>query len=292
VNGKGEAECTTQAVPIEELSITLDGARVRYLRAGSGPALLLVHGLLGYSFSWRYTIPALARQATVYALDQPGAGFSNSAPGMDCCLRSCAERLLRFMDVTGVGDCDLLGTSHGGAVVMMAAAIAPQRFRRLILVDSVNPWSARGRTLSVLLSSPVVAPIFQELAPRLPILQRFYFRRLYGDTRRIRPGTLEGYIKPLRRSGALEYGIAILGSWNRDLQELESVLPRISHIPTLLIWGSLDAAVDPASAAKLQAQFRDCRLLLLEGVGHLPYEEAPEQFNSAVAEFLSEQRPE
>jgi pimeloyl-ACP methyl ester carboxylesterase len=291
VNGKGEAECTVQAFPIEELSITLDGARVRFLRAGSGPALLLVHGLLGYSFSWRYTIPVLARQATVYALDQPGAGFSDPTSGMDCSLHSCAERLLRFMDGTGLGDCDLLGTSHGGAVVMMAAAIAPQRIRRLILVDAVNPWSPRGRTLSVLLSNPVVAPIFQELAPRLPIMQRFYFRRLYGDTRRIRPGTLEGYIKPLQRPGALGYGLATLRSWNRDLRELESVLPRISHIPTLLIWGSLDAAVDPASAAKLQAHFRDGRVLMLEGVGHLPYEEAPEQFNGAVAEFLSEQRP-
>lgn len=169
---------------------------------------------------------------------------------------------------------------------MMAAAIAPQRIRRLILVDPVNPWSARGRILSVVLGNPVVAPAFLRLAPRLRIVQDFYFRQLYGDTRRIRPGTLEGYQKPLRRPGTLKYGLAILHSWNRDLKELKSVLPRISHIPTLLIWGSRDAAVDPASAAQLQAHFRDCRLLMLEGVGHLPYEEVPEEFNRALAEFL------
>jgi pimeloyl-ACP methyl ester carboxylesterase len=159
-------------------------------------------------------------------------------------------------------------------------------------VAPVNPWSARGKTLSVVLTSPVVAPAFLHLEPRLQILQKFYFRRLYGDTRRIRPGTLEGYLKPLRRPGALEYGLAILRSWNQDLQTLESVLPRISHIQTLLIWGSRDAAVDPSSAPKLQARFRDCRLLMLQGVGHLPYEEVPDEFNRAVSDFLNGPRSE
>jgi pimeloyl-ACP methyl ester carboxylesterase len=253
--------------------------------------LLLVHGLLGYSFSWRYTLPALAHQATVYAPDQLGAGFSDRTPNMDCRLRACAERLLRFMDAVGVRDFDLLGTSHGGGVAMMAASLAPKRIRRLILVDSVNPWSARGKSLSVVLTRPVVAPAVRKLLPRLHTLREFYFRRLYGDTRRIRPGTLEGYTKALRRPDALKYGLAVLRTWNQDLTELESVLPRVSHIPTLLIWGSLDAAVDPASAARLQAQFRDCRLAMLDGVGHLPYEEVPDDFNRAVSEFLSEQRP-
>ena len=63
-------------------------------------------------------------------------------------------------------------------------------------------------------------------------------------------------------------------------------MPRIAHIPTLLIWGSLDAAVYPASAAKLKHRFNNCRLVMFEGVGHLPYEEAPEEFIRAVAEFL------
>ena len=275
-----------QADSLESLSIQLDGRTLVYLRAGSGPALLLVHGLLGYSFSWRYTVPALAKIATVYAPDLPGAGFSEPTEDMDCCFRASAERVLRLMDSIGVTDCDLLGTSHGGAVAMMAAAIAPRRIRRLILVDPVNPWSAHGQVLSRLLSNFLVAPIFCSLMPRLSVLQRFYFRRLFADTRRIRPGTLDGYLKPLRRPRALEYGLGILRSWNRDLRELKSVLPRISHIPTLLVWGSLDAAVDPASAVKLKAQFHNCRLVLLEGVGHLPYEETPEEFNRVVREFL------
>ena len=54
---------------VEECWMDFDGARMRYLRAGSGPPLILLHGLLAYSFSWRYTLPALAPYATVYAPD-------------------------------------------------------------------------------------------------------------------------------------------------------------------------------------------------------------------------------
>jgi pimeloyl-ACP methyl ester carboxylesterase len=276
-------------VLVEDLSADVDGLRVRFVRSGSGPALVLVHGLLGYSYSWRHTISGLAQNSTVYALDLPGAGYSNGSPEMDCGMRACAERLLRFMDAVGIRDCDLLGTSHGGAVAMMAASIAPKRVRNLILVDPVNPWSAHGRLLSVLLSNPVVAPIFCKYVPSFELLHDLYFRRMYGDTRRIRPGTLEGYMKPLYRPGALEYGLSILRSWNRDLKELGSIFPRISHLRTLIVWGSLDTAVDPASAAKLKPQFQNSELVIMEGVGHLPYEEVPEQFVKVVSGFLRRQ---
>ncbi|MGA8153862.1 MAG: alpha/beta hydrolase [Terriglobales bacterium] len=286
MNISGNAEPGLREISVEERRIAVDGVTWRYQRAGSGPALLLVHGLMGYSFSWRRTIPVLARQATVYAVDLPGAGFSDYPPRLDCGLRASALRLLRFMDEAGIASCDLLGTSHGGAVAMMAAALATERIRRLILVAPVNPWSARGKLLSVFLSHSLVAPVFVNLAPRLPILREYYFRRLYGDTLRIQPGTLEGYAKPLQRPAAFEYGIEVLRTWNHDLKELKSILPKIAHIPTLLIWGSLDTAVYASSSAILEEHFRDCRLLMLQGVGHLPYEEVPEDFNRAVTEFL------
>ena len=276
---------------IEELWIALDhapdSARMRCLRAGSGPPLLLIHGLLGYSFSWRFAIPTLARHSTVYAVDLLGTGFSDRPPGMDCSFKAIAERLLRFMDRTGLFSCDLLGTSHGGAVAMTAAALAPDRIRCLILVDPVNPWSAHGKDLSVFLSSPLIAPLFLKLAPRVRVLDEFYHRRMFGDPRRVPPDSLEGYRRPMRIPGSYKYELAVLRTWNRDLKELESVLPRIAHLPTLLIWGSLDTAVDPASAVQLRQRFKDCRLVMFEGAGHLPYEEVPEEFNGAVAEFLS-----
>jgi pimeloyl-ACP methyl ester carboxylesterase len=78
----------------------------------------------------------------------------------------------------------------------------------------------------------------------------------------------------------------VLRTWRRDLAELESMLPRIEHIQTLLIWGSRDKAVSSASAGALQRQFANCQAIVFDGVGHLPYEEVPDQFNRAVVEFL------
>ncbi len=272
---------------IEDHWITLDGGRMRYLRTGSGPPLLLLHGLLGYSFSWRYALPSLARQATVHAVDMLGVGFSDRPPRLDCRLRASAERLLRFLDAVNVESCDLLGTSHGGAVSMMAAALAPERVKRLILVAPVNPWSHHGKYMAAFLSSPPVTPIFLGIAPHLQFMHGFLLRRLYGDARRIRPGTLDGYSAPFTLPGAFENELSILRTWNQDLRELESVLPRISSIPTLLLWGSQDSAVVASSAMPLRRNFQNCRLTLFDGVGHLPYEEVPEEFNQAVAGFLA-----
>lgn len=268
--------------------MNLDGLSCRYQRAGSGPALLLVHGLMGYSFSWRHTIPVLAQQATVYAIDLPGTGLSDHSADIDCSLTASAKRLLRFMDQAGVVSCDLLGTSHGGALAMMAATLAPHRVRRLVLVAPANPWSAHGRFLIPFLNNPLVALHFLQLAPRLSILQEFFFRRLFGDTRRISPGTLEGYLAPMRTRSSFEYGLSVIRTWKQDMRELKTAISLIADIPTLLIWGERDAAVEPASAHHLQARFQNCRLLLMEGVGHLPYEEVPEEFNRTVAVFLSQ----
>jgi pimeloyl-ACP methyl ester carboxylesterase len=265
----------------------LDGYRMRYLSRGSGPPLLLLHGLLGYSFSWRFALPALAEIATVYAVDMPGVGFSDRPPNADGSFRAHAERLLRFLDGIGVASFDLLGTSHGGAVAMMAAALAPERVRSLILVAPVNPWSAHGRRLAPFLSSAPVSWLLLRFEPCLGIVHDVLLRRLYGDPQRIRPGTLAGYSAPFEIPGTLNYGLGVVSSWNRDLADLQSALPRIAEIPTLLLWGSKDSAVSPDSAERLRQQFSNCQVEIFDGVGHLPYEEVPEQFNSSVIAFLS-----
>src|SRR5260370_40137575 len=99
---------------------------MRYLKAGSGRALILIHGLMGYSFSWRFTLPALAAHATVYAIHNLRAGWSPANEGMDCSARATAERVLEFADARRMTDCDLLGPSHGGGVASMAAAVCAE----------------------------------------------------------------------------------------------------------------------------------------------------------------------
>src|ERR1700745_4428933 len=93
---------------VEECWMDFDGSRMRYLRAGSGPPLILLHGLLAYSFSWRYTLPALSPYATAYAPDLLGAGFSDRPHGIDHSMRATALRVLSFVKKLGLSSFDLL----------------------------------------------------------------------------------------------------------------------------------------------------------------------------------------
>lgn len=282
--------CAAPEAGIHEHQAEVEGHRMRFLHGGSGPPLVLVHGLLGYSFSWRFNLPVLAKRFTVFAPDLLGAGFSDRVPGMDCSMAAIAARLLQFLQGQGIESFDLLGTSHGGAIAMMLAVMAtesePSAVRRLILVDPAHPWARPRPVLIELLSQSAGAALFRTFLPIIRLTHEHYLRRMYGDPRRISPGTAEGYKAPLTVAGAYEYPLRIVRCWREDMRKLQAALPKIAGIPTLLMWGSRDRVIAPSSAAHLQRQFRNCRLLMLEGVGHLPYEETPEEFNRAVLDFL------
>jgi len=277
---------------VEECWMDMDGSRMRYLRAGSGPALILVHGLLGYSFSWRFTMPALAPYAAMYAPDMMGAGFSDRPAGMDHSMRGAALRLLRFIRNLGISSFDLLGTSHGGAVAMMAAAECLDgniglRLRRLVLVAPVNPYSAHGRWLAPFCGTRVGAALCRLTLARMSFLYPYWHARMYGDRTRISPGTLEGYMAPLAKPGLFEHGLSIVNTWTEDLRKLEATLPKLGGIPTFFMWGGKDSAVYASSAGALAKYFPDSRSIVFPGIGHLPYEECPEEFNRALIEFLT-----
>jgi len=271
---------------VTENFVDVDGCRVRYLRAGAGPPLVLVHGLLGYSFSWRYNIPALAQHRTVYALDLPGMGFSERKQGLDVSFRASASRLHRFMSAVGIGAAELVGSSHGGALAMVAASLDPDRIRQLVLVSPVNPWSSQGVLLTRVLSL-LGAAAFRCVYSLVRIRGRKHLEAMYGDPRRIPPGTLEGYAAPLAVTGTCEHLHRVVCGWQDGVRQVLGALPTIAHIPTFLIWGELDRAVYPQSAYSLYRHFKSARLHIFRGAGHIPYEEVPWEFNRAVVNFLA-----
>lgn len=177
----------------------------------------------------------------------------------------------------------------------MAAAICAERraetkdarLQRLILVAPVNPWAPRGKRLAPFVGSPFGAMLFRNTIERWPSSHDFWLRRLFGDRSKIPPDALAGYRIPLVKNHVLRHGLRIAKNWMADLAELEAALPKIRDYPTLLIWGTRDRAVDFRSAEPLRRNFCDARLVAFEGVGHLPYEEAPEDFNRALVAFLT-----
>jgi pimeloyl-ACP methyl ester carboxylesterase len=110
---------------------------------------------------------------------------------------------------------------------------------------------------------------------------------MYGDPARIRPGTLEGYSNLLLRRGRAGSLINIMRNWEADLEVVREAIPRV-QAPTLLVWGSLDGAVNPRSAPGLGRALACSRVEVLRGVGHLPFEESPEVFNRLVLDFIEQ----
>jgi pimeloyl-ACP methyl ester carboxylesterase len=262
----------------------IDGQKMHYLQAGSGPPLLLVHGLLGGSFCWRLNIPVLARTRTVYAVDLVGLGVSDAPRTCDCSMRTQALRLNRFIEGMGLSNVDVVGSSWGGAVVLCLASLS-DKLHSLVLAAPVNPWSGFGRERIEFFSGPVTGFLLPVLLPYSRRFQRPYLERLYGNPAHIPPGTLEGYSALITRRGRGHNLLSILRGWSQDAKDLRAAITKVKT-PSLLIWGAKDLAVDPRSANALKDALPRSEVAALLDVGHLPFEEAPGDFNRLVLEFL------
>ncbi len=259
---------------------TVHGHRIRYLRGGSGPPLLLIHGLMGYAFSWTEIAPALTREFDVIAPDMLNLGLSDRAD-VDASLSGMAARMWRFADQIRIRRVTLLGSSHGGAIAMEMAILAPERIESLVLVSPAHPWSERARWQIRLFATPLGAPLAwaMSIAPRAWMAIGLY--RLYGDPTRMPAGTIPGYSRPIDYK-MLAYLLRVARRWNQDFDGLRESIRSISGIPTLLIWGDRDPVVGVTTARELREHFRNCVLEIVPGTGHLPYEEAPAEFLSAL----------
>jgi pimeloyl-ACP methyl ester carboxylesterase len=280
----------------EECRVAIDGVAWRYWHAGSGPPLLLIHGFMGYSFSWRFNVGPLSRHFSVYAMDLPGCGFSQRTEDPECTLTSDAERILGFMDHLGIGEADVVASSRGGGLSIVLGALLAKRkmlhrIRRLVLVSPINPWSSNGRLLTRMFATALGGEFVLRVLPKLDVVLTRYFKRLYGDPKRISPGSIEGYDAGLEVPGSFEHLLRIVRSWPDDLALIKQSLPAIGELPTLLLWGSRDKAVFPSSIHQLQSRLKNSALVLMRGVGHLPYEEVPAEFDRAVCDFLLRDTP-
>jgi 4,5:9,10-diseco-3-hydroxy-5,9,17-trioxoandrosta-1(10),2-diene-4-oate hydrolase len=272
---------------IEDRFVAVDGAGMMHLQvAGTGNPLLLLHGLIGSTQTWRQNISFLAREATVYAIDLFNMGKSERVPGLDAGLEATADRIAALMDALHLPEADIAAHSHGGAIAMMLAARHPHRVRRLILFAPANPF-CKSRRLVIRFFQTRLGTWLAHRVPSLPRhIQAKALYRMYGDRSRVAEGTLEVYTAGLEIPGTMDHILEILRCWFDDMQQLRSALGRLAAMPTLLIWGDRDRAVNLSSALGLQRTLAQSRLLVIEGAGHLPFEEMPEACNLAMRDWL------
>ena len=282
----GLSNTSLPEVQLEEGFVDVAGARVFYLHAGSGPPMLLIHGLVGSSANWRDVIPALARNSSVYAIDLVNMGRSQRIGGVDPRLRATARRIVAVMDALHLAKADIVAHSHGGAVALMLAALHPRRVRRLILFAPANPYSRSADPMIRLYSTPWGGLLAWTL-PYLPArLQRIALGKMYGGTDRVLDRCLDEIVHCLRNPGTLRHVLCILRCWFAEMAKLGFAIRRIRRTPILLVWGDADQTVSVRSGIKLHRKLRSA-LVVVPGAGHSVFEELPERANQIVLEWLA-----
>ncbi len=280
------AAAVADEASIQEYDSLVQGRRMHVLVAGQGDPLVLVHGLLGAATCWQPTMRLLARSARVYAVDALGIGQSERVDGLDVSLEASARRLCLWMNQEQLRTADLVATSHGGAVAMCFAALFPERVRSLVLHAPANPFCVQSRPQIRFAGTSLGRRLAYWLPAAPAWLHTAALTRMYGNPERLRAGSLDEYVQSLRIPGTVDYVLGVLHSWVPDMAALAPMLPRLRHLPTILLWGAHDRAVSLASAARLRAVLR-APLEVLPELGHLPFEEAPELFAEQILHFLS-----
>lgn len=273
-------------VAVKDRRAIVDGHSVHYLSAGSGPEVMLLHGILGAAVCWKPVLPALAAESTVYAMDSLGSGESDRVPDLDPGLEATSDRVARFMDAVGIASADFVATSHGGSVALMLAVRHPGRVRSLVLHAPANPFSDLADPLIRFYVTPLGRWFARHVKDFPRRLQLLALGRMYGKASSTRGGALDDYLRSMSVPGTIDFVLRILGSWPADMKRLAQVLPQIPAAPVLLLWGARDRAVSLDSGYALAKCLRDTEMVILPDAGHLPYEEDPVVFAKAVNRFL------
>jgi pimeloyl-ACP methyl ester carboxylesterase len=270
---------------VSERWAEVNGHRMRYLAAGSGPPLILVHGLMGYSFSWTENLLELARDFAVYAPDLFNAGWSERVE-QDGSLETTARSLIQLLDVLRIEKASLVGSSHGGTLAMLTAVLAPGRIDKVVAIAPANSWSEQARWQARVFSTwwGAVAGYCIPYVP--PLVHGYFVSRMYCDRSRILPGTIAGYNAPLKVKGTVPYLLNVMRCWSRDFAALDERLNTLDDSKVVFLWGECDRVVPIASRADLARKYPRAQWIVLPKTGHLPYEERPAEFNTVLLECL------
>lgn len=266
------------AYPPEGEFLEIDGQRIHYVMAGSGPDLVLIHGASGNTREFTFRMrDALSDRYCVIIFDRPGLGYSDPLDGSDAALRDQALLLQRAAARLGADRPLVLGQSYGGAVALAWAVHAPETVAGLTLVSAAsNPWSTGLGTYYTVLSSwwgqRLLIPLLTAFVP--PRVVENTINDVFLPERP--PEGYNAYIgagltlrRPAMRANALQRAALLEGILAQQ--------PRYNEIsqPVEIIHGSADTTV-PLSihSEPLSRQIEGANLTILDGAGHMPHHTA------------------
>ena len=275
--------------------IQLHGHRLSYRCGGSGPLLILIHGITNSSASWAPILALLERDFTVIAPDLLGHGDS-AKPRGDYSLGSFASLLRDFMLALGYERATVAGHSLGGGIAMQLAYQFPERVERLVLVSS----GGLGREVTPVLRA-VALPGAELMLP------------LLASRAIVNAGTtIGGWIGKIGlRTGD---DIAQMAAGLASLQDIETrrafvhtarsvidvhgqrvdatdKLYLAAAVPTLIMWGDSDPIIPADHGVRAHALMPGSRLRLFEGAGHFPHHDDPGGFVTTLRDFIATTSP-
>ncbi|ADB49739.1 alpha/beta fold hydrolase [Conexibacter woesei] len=273
----------------------LHGHRIAYRAGGSGPVIVLVHGITSTSATWDAVMGPLSRRFTVIAPDLLGHGGS-AKPRGDYSLGAYASGVRDLLVALGHERATFVGHSLGGGVAMQLAYQFPERCERLVLVGS----GGLGREVSILLRASTL--------PGSDVVLPLLVNRYLLDAGRL-AATLLGRVGLRAGTDVAEIARGHASLADRDaraafIHTLRTIVDAggqrvdardrlylAEHVPFLIVWGERDAIIPVRHGRDAHALVPSSRLEVFERAGHFPHVDEPARFIELLEDFVDTTEP-
>ena len=273
-NGQDETERKQRPA---ETSVTVFGARLHYVDAGSGSVVVLLHGLADDVGVWESVMPALAAKHRVIALDQIGFGRSDK-PLLGYRAGTFVDFLDGFLNELKIDRASLVGNSLGGWIAADFALTHPERIDRLVLCDAAG-YAAVPKTMDPRALNALRLASREDIRYLGPLT--FHNKRFYED--------VDLAFKQRVTAGDNYTVNQLLDSMIRGEDVLDGRLGAI-HKPTLIVWGREDKLIPLNFAERFHKEITGSRLEVIDDCGHMPHVECADKFNHALLKFFGDEQ--
>jgi len=263
--------------------IEIFGQRIHYVEAGSGPAVVLLHGLGGDATNWQSTIPALAAAFHVYALDQIGFGQSDK-PLVNYRVQTLVDFLDAFFTKAGIEKASLVGNSLGGWAAAAFTVAHPDKVEKLVLVDAAGYSPKRFNSPKFTREGLLWLNPSTLDGMRRVLDTAFYDKKLVTDQ-------LVQQLFAGKLNSGNGYAVnAFIESIARGEDYIDGIVKTIK-VPTLVLWGREDQVTPLAEGEAFASDIPSSQQTIIDRCGHVPQIECPAATNDALTRFLAGTRP-
>ncbi|WP_408895960.1 alpha/beta fold hydrolase [Nocardioides sp. R1-1] len=280
--------------------VTLHGKRRAYVKKGSGPAVLLLHGLACDHTTWAGVIDQLAERYTVIAPDLLGHGLSDK-PRADYTLGGYANGMRDLLTVLGIDKVTVVGHSFGGGVAMQFAYQFPERTQRVMLVST----GGLGGEVTPLIKLIQVPGWFRVVGVlTLPGIRHAETFALRAVAAHVDFGPLRKYTRDLdevadiveswknrRTRFAIRHLVRAVIDWRGQIVTMSDRAYLSEAMPMAVLWGAQDQVIPVSHADNARMLAPDVRVDVIDDAGHFPHKDHPDQFVRLLDEFISTTAP-